>query len=179
MFCCSCFEKRKYSIETNLYFYFTNYFQLQPNVKPTGSATDEPITTSDDKSHMYWAKGTGFGTGSTQQSWNVEQALLRQKSEEEHVTVLLQVFKSFIFGAPDILLIFLTIFLKVLSSYINPGDKVPSSFSDDSEMSYRESAELLPELPPIFLDLLQQSCLTAALSSYLRNDSGKTINFYQ
>lgn len=40
---------------------------------------------------MYWAKGTGFGTGSTQQSWDVEQALLRQKSEEEHVTVLLQV----------------------------------------------------------------------------------------
>ena len=33
----------------------------------------------------------GFGTGSTQQSWNVEQALLKQKSEEEHVTVLLQV----------------------------------------------------------------------------------------
>lgn len=29
--------------------------------------------------------------GSTQQSWNVEQALLKQKSEEEHVTVLLQV----------------------------------------------------------------------------------------
>jgi hypothetical protein len=33
----------------------------------------------------------GFGTGSTQQSWNVEQALLKQKSEEENVTVLLQV----------------------------------------------------------------------------------------
>jgi baculoviral IAP repeat-containing protein 6 len=46
---------------------------------------------SDDKSHLYWAKGTGFGTGSTTQSWNVEQALLRQRSEEEHVTVLLQV----------------------------------------------------------------------------------------
>lgn len=46
---------------------------------------------SDDKSHLYWAKGTGFGTGSTAQSWNVEQALLRQRSEEEHVTVLLQV----------------------------------------------------------------------------------------
>lgn len=51
---------------------------------------------SDDKGHMYWAKGTGFGTGSTQQSWNVEQALLRQKSEEEHVTVLLQVSLMFI-----------------------------------------------------------------------------------
>lgn len=52
---------------------------------------DASLPTSDDKSHIYWAKGTGFGTGSTTQSWNVEQALLRQKSEEEHVTVLLQV----------------------------------------------------------------------------------------
>ncbi|XP_046485616.1 baculoviral IAP repeat-containing protein 6 isoform X2 [Neodiprion pinetum] len=51
---------------------------------------------SDDKSHLYWAKGTGFGTGSTQQSWNVEQALLRQRSEEEHVTVLLQVIASYV-----------------------------------------------------------------------------------
>jgi baculoviral IAP repeat-containing protein 6 len=54
------------------------------------AGSDEPVL-SDDKSHVYWAKGTGFGTGSTQQSWNVEQALLKQKSEEEHVTVLLQV----------------------------------------------------------------------------------------
>lgn len=54
-------------------------------------AEDASLATSDDKGHMYWAKGTGFGTGSTTQSWNVEQALLRQKSEEEHVTVLLQV----------------------------------------------------------------------------------------
>lgn len=45
---------------------------------------------------LYWAKGTGFGTGSTQQSWNVEQALMKQKSEEEHVTVLLQVLASYI-----------------------------------------------------------------------------------
>lgn len=51
---------------------------------------------SDDSSQSYWAKGTGFGTGSTQQSWNVEQALMRQKSEEEHVTVLLQVLASYI-----------------------------------------------------------------------------------
>lgn len=64
---------------------------MQPNVKTQSSSTEEPIALSDDKGHMYWAKGTGFGTGSTQQSWNVEQALLRQKSEEEHVTVLLQV----------------------------------------------------------------------------------------
>ncbi|XP_065072528.1 baculoviral IAP repeat-containing protein 6 isoform X2 [Ochlerotatus camptorhynchus] len=111
------------------------------------NGTDDQLN-SDDKSHIYWAKGTGFGTGSTQQSWNVEQALLRQKSEEEHVTVLLQ----------------------VLSSYINPGDKIPSNL-DSEELSYRECSETLPELPPIFLDLLQQSCMIPALSSYLRNDS--------
>jgi baculoviral IAP repeat-containing protein 6 len=62
---------------------------LKANLK-TPMNSDEQIS-SDDKSHVYWAKGTGFGTGSTQQSWNVEQALLKQKSEEEHVTVLLQV----------------------------------------------------------------------------------------
>ncbi|GAB0094178.1 Baculoviral IAP repeat-containing protein 6 [Sergentomyia squamirostris] len=115
---------------------------------PTGNAlgVDESMT-SDDKSHVYWAKGTGFGTGSTQQSWDVEQALLRQKNEEEHVTVLLQ----------------------VLSSYINPGDKIPAGVGD--EASYHEVTDITSELPPIFNDLLQQSCLIPALCSYLRNDS--------
>lgn len=48
-------------------------------------------TGKEEKSQLYWAKGTGFGTGSTRQSWNVEQALVRQRVEEEHVTQLLQV----------------------------------------------------------------------------------------
>ncbi|CAG9807884.1 unnamed protein product [Chironomus riparius] len=103
--------------------------------------------TSDDKSHVYWAKGTGFGTGSTQQSWNVEQALLKQKSEEDFVTVLLQ----------------------VLSSYINPGDIIPNA--DSNSINYRESALNTCDLPPLFIDLVQQSCLIPALCSYLRNDS--------
>jgi baculoviral IAP repeat-containing protein 6 (apollon) len=69
---------------------------IKPTIKtPAVAITDEQVI-SDDKSHVYWAKGTGFGTGSTQQSWNVEQALLRQKSEEEHVTVLLQVKKKIV-----------------------------------------------------------------------------------
>lgn len=129
-------------------------------IKPAGTKTAPGPTTSatstiddqmsDDKSHIYWAKGTGFGTGSTQQSWNVEQALMRQKSEEEHVTVLLQ----------------------VLSSYMNPGDIVPTAGACDSEsINYRESSD--SDLPPLFMDLLQQSCLIPALCSYLRNDSGK------
>lgn len=67
---------------------------IKPAAKPPAVAITDEQVSSDDKSHVYWAKGTGFGTGSTQQSWNVEQALLRQKSEEEHVTVLLQVISN-------------------------------------------------------------------------------------
>lgn len=60
---------------------------LQQNGQGSNGSTGK----TEDKSQLYWAKGTGFGTGSTQQSWNVEQALVRQRTEEEHVTVLLQV----------------------------------------------------------------------------------------
>lgn len=81
--------------------------------------------------------GTGFGTGSTQQSWNVEQALLKQRCEEEHVTVLLQ----------------------VLASYINPNGEAQEELAEEV-------------LPPAFHDLLANSSLLPALSSYLRNDSG-------
>lgn len=108
-------------------------------------AAEQPIGVSDDRSHVYWAKGTGFGTGSTSKSWDVEQALLRQKTEEEHVTV----------------------FLQVLSSYINPGDRVAASNPADTMSDDTNTMEL----PTVFFELLQQSCLIPALSSYLRNDS--------
>lgn len=39
-------------------------------------------------------------------------------------------------------------------------------------MSYHDTSDDSSELPPIFLDLLQHSCLIPALCSYLRNDSG-------
>lgn len=143
---------------------------IKPAVKTPAVAVTEEQVTSDDKSHVYWAKGTGFGTGSTQQSWNVEQALLRQKSEEEHVTVLLQVrFDS----KSDVQFDFNCASSQVLSSYMNPGDIVPTAETYDSDnITYRDSSEFC-ELPPLFMDLLQQSCLIPALCSYLRNDSGE------
>ncbi|XP_053613474.1 baculoviral IAP repeat-containing protein 6 isoform X2 [Plodia interpunctella] len=105
---------------------------------------------SEEKSQQYWAKGTGFGTGSTQQSWNVEQALVRQRTEEEHVTVLLQ----------------------VLASYMNPGEKWPPEESPASESS-QSSCESppAPALEPEFIDLVAGSSLVPAICSYLRNDS--------
>ena len=47
-------------------------------------------------SNLYWAKGTGFGTGSTIQQWDAEKTLMQQKMEEEHVTCILQILSSFI-----------------------------------------------------------------------------------
>ncbi|XP_069118544.1 baculoviral IAP repeat-containing protein 6-like isoform X2 [Argopecten irradians] len=100
---------------------------------------------SEEKSQQYWAKGTGFGTGSTTSSWDAEQALVRQKSEEEHVACLLQ----------------------VLASYVNPGGEVPENFED---LDYTAPSEKML-LPSSIAELLSQSCLVPAISSYLRNDS--------
>lgn len=114
---------------------------------------------SDDKSHVYWAKGTGFGTGSTAQSWDVETALQKKRAEEENVTCLLQ----------------------VLSSYINPqvskstlgDDKAMDTSSTPPGSTTTGNAEEQPEcfLPGDMATLLKNSCLFSAISGYLRNDS--------
>ena len=57
----------------------------------TSTTVAPPKPTTDERSQQYWAKGTGFGTGSTASYWDAEQALIRQKCEEEHVTCLLHV----------------------------------------------------------------------------------------
>ncbi|XP_065205960.1 baculoviral IAP repeat-containing protein 6-like isoform X3 [Planococcus citri] len=108
---------------------------------------------SEDKSHQYWAKGTGFGTGSTTQSWNVEQALCRQRFEEEHVTV----------------------FLQILACYMNPDFKLqdrPSAILEELNNLDKDSSPAdQPPLPALFVELVEHSCLLPALASYLRNDS--------
>lgn len=40
---------------------------------------------------LFWAKGTGFGTGSTTSDWNIENAVKKQKQEEQYITAILQV----------------------------------------------------------------------------------------
>ncbi|XP_071961824.1 dual E2 ubiquitin-conjugating enzyme/E3 ubiquitin-protein ligase BIRC6-like isoform X2 [Antedon mediterranea] len=99
-----------------------------------------------EKSQNYWAKGTGFGTGSTTSGWDVEQALNKQKVEEEHVTCLLQ----------------------VLSAFINPSGQLESKEGACEGMT---EDQLSAVFPPMFVKLLSHSCLLPAISSYLRNDS--------
>ncbi|XP_070181060.1 dual E2 ubiquitin-conjugating enzyme/E3 ubiquitin-protein ligase BIRC6-like isoform X3 [Littorina saxatilis] len=121
------------------------------------AATQSGMAQSEEKTQHYWAKGTGFGTGSTTSSWDAEQALLRQRSEEEHVACLLQ----------------------VLGSYINPGGHIPKDFFGEEEKDEDGVSTASPYTPPsekwllpeVVSDLLSQSCLIPAISSYLRNDS--------
>nr|XP_033791570.1 baculoviral IAP repeat-containing protein 6 isoform X2 [Geotrypetes seraphini] len=117
----------------------SNSNQTEPQVASShSSATTE-------EQQLYWAKGTGFGTGSTASGWDVEQALTKQRLEEEHVTCLLQ----------------------VLASYINPaGCSANGEFLSCESRGQNSNA-----LPSVLQELLSQSCLIPAMSSYLRNDS--------
>jgi len=69
---------------------------------------------------------------------------------------------------------------QVLASFINPGGLIPKEFEATSAVSEtfteKEDSEqsLLPAVLP---ELLTQSCLVPALSSYLRNDSGAVLLF--
>ncbi|KAK2527056.1 hypothetical protein Q9966_010515 [Columba livia] len=122
--------------------------QTEPQVSSTHNST------STEEQQLYWAKGTGFGTGSTASGWDVEQALTKQRLEEEHVTCLLQ----------------------VLASYINPAG---STSNGETQTSHEGRGQNSSALPSVLLELLSQSCLIPAMSSYLRNDSGScNLSFY-
>uniref|UniRef100_A0A8D0MRX5 Dual E2 ubiquitin-conjugating enzyme/E3 ubiquitin-protein ligase BIRC6 n=1 Tax=Sus scrofa TaxID=9823 RepID=A0A8D0MRX5_PIG len=112
--------------------------------EPQVSSSHNP--TSTEEQQLYWAKGTGFGTGSTASGWDVEQALTKQRLEEEHVTCLLQ----------------------VLASYINPAS---GAVNGEAQSSHESRGQNSNALPSVLLELLSQSCLIPAMSSYLRNDS--------
>ncbi|KAJ8014186.1 hypothetical protein DPEC_G00037640 [Dallia pectoralis] len=116
----------------------------------SGNSSEPTVSTghgggTSEEQQLYWAKGTGFGTGSTASGWDVEQALTKQRLEEEHVTCLLQ----------------------VLASYINPAGYVSHGEAPAGESRGHNSNAL----PTVLQELLSQSCLIPAMSSYLRNDS--------
>uniref|UniRef100_A0A7N8X1U1 Dual E2 ubiquitin-conjugating enzyme/E3 ubiquitin-protein ligase BIRC6 n=1 Tax=Mastacembelus armatus TaxID=205130 RepID=A0A7N8X1U1_9TELE len=118
-----------------------------PRNPNTSSSVSEPQLSSchgggtSEEQQLYWAKGTGFGTGSTASGWDVEQALTKQRLEEEHV----------------------------LASYINPAGSSSCHTTDASSADSR--AHSSSALPAVLQEMLSQSCLIPAMSSYLRNDS--------
>ena len=66
----------------------------------------------------------------------------------------------------------IVLIIQVLASYVNPGGHVPDDFKSPDYVEDSEQQTLPSGLP----ELLNQSCLVPAISSYLRNDSGKCID---
>ena len=63
------------------------------------------------------------------------------------------------------------VILQVLASCINPGGSISPDFINEV---YREADDVTNNgLPSALPELLSQSCLVPAISSYLRNDSGE------
>lgn len=65
-----------------------------------GQAAKTTTTSTSHQSNQpnYWAKGTGFGSGTTQQQWNVNQHIAKRKQDEENVACVLNVsFHNLIF----------------------------------------------------------------------------------
>uniref|UniRef100_A0A914WXR9 Uncharacterized protein n=1 Tax=Plectus sambesii TaxID=2011161 RepID=A0A914WXR9_9BILA len=114
-------------------------------------ATAPTSTANEERGPQFWAKGTGFGSGTTQQQWNVDLHVMKRKQDEDTVTCLLKVLASFIY--PDSL----------------SNKEASSTSTEDTSENDTEQSEA--KLPPTFSTLLKRSCLVPTLSSYLRNDS--------
>lgn len=85
-----------------------------PSASPTAEGFGEPMLIVQDdwdtketastaapsapKAPQYWDKGTGYGTGPTAQHWDVDDAMSRQKIQEEQATSMLLLMSAFIGG---------------------------------------------------------------------------------
>ncbi|XP_065205965.1 baculoviral IAP repeat-containing protein 6-like [Planococcus citri] len=104
-------------------------------------------------SRQYWAKGTGYASGTTTTSWDFTQTLNKQRLEEERISLLLQILAYFVNSDPKIL-------------------ERPSDILEEVDNLNEDSTSAdQPLLPIVFVELIEQSCLLPVLASYLRNDS--------
>uniref|UniRef100_A0A7M5TZX2 UBC core domain-containing protein n=2 Tax=Clytia hemisphaerica TaxID=252671 RepID=A0A7M5TZX2_9CNID len=76
------------------------YNQLTELGAPTMSMMPGAMGGMNESGSNYWAKGTGFGTGSTNSSWDIEKAMKQKKHEEEEMVIILQVLTAFIQRTP-------------------------------------------------------------------------------
>lgn len=57
----------------------------------SSSTTSVATKTLMQQQQNYWAKGTGFGTGSTASNWSIEKAYKEKKKEEELLVIVFKV----------------------------------------------------------------------------------------
>ncbi|EFX73355.1 hypothetical protein DAPPUDRAFT_253206 [Daphnia pulex] len=125
--------------ETSCYTSDANQVAASQTGSILGSITSQSQLQQQQQQH--WAKGTGFGTGSTAQTWDLDGAMQCQRQQEEQATCLLHTLAAYVHpSCPPIAL-------------IQPG------FTGS------------PVLPTELLNIVLASHLVAAICSYLRNDS--------
>ncbi|KAL7076726.1 hypothetical protein ACQ4LE_003795 [Meloidogyne hapla] len=173
------------------------------NIANTGSITltsaslpqQTATTTQTQNDGGYWAKGTGFGSGTTQQQWSLSQHVAKRRQDENNVAALLHILIAFISPHSQRL-------QEKQSINSNKKDKETTNFGDGIELALpieelttstksqneikktNETDELVEvdkigkggEFPSInlseeFVELLFRSCLFSTLNSYLMNDS--------
>ncbi|VDK62166.1 unnamed protein product [Onchocerca ochengi] len=178
-------------------------FGLATEERANSSGNIGPLVSSNlnvTQQHSFWAKGTGFGSGTTQQQWNVDLHVLKRKQDEQNVTHLLRVLSSFICPKINERLEA----EKIRSTNTSGGNTVAPLASLDSEdteahsrsqskspMSYLVSDSSMPgpssghqsfssaisstavkwSLSSAVIKMLSRSCLLPVLWAYLRNDS--------
>ena len=105
---------------------------------------------------QYWAKGTGFGTGSFNSKWNMKETVTKQQQEEALVTILFEVCHYHGPLSVNQLLLCVYYYIQVLGKYFKVlgGTTNVDCFSSG------------------LFNVCANSCLLPALASYLHNDSG-------
>uniref|UniRef100_A0A915NRX6 UBC core domain-containing protein n=1 Tax=Meloidogyne floridensis TaxID=298350 RepID=A0A915NRX6_9BILA len=70
---------------------------LTPAAPPTSAVPQQTTTTTQTQNDgNYWAKGTGFGSGTTQQQWSLSQHVAKRRQDENNVAALLHILIAFI-----------------------------------------------------------------------------------
>lgn len=124
---------------------------------------------------QYWAKGTGFGTGSTTSSYNMHAARAKHQMEEKYVSICFSI---------------LTEFLSLKDTHSDEkgsqtrireeggGGPEMAEESAEGEGVFKEEANEAEEFCGVeVIEMLCKSCLLPALASYLLNDSGTVLQF--
>ena len=162
------------------------------------------VTTSSD--HHYWAKGTGFGTGSTTSNWNMEAITAKQKAEEKYVSLCFAILAEFLsLGTPhgegmgvksegsDAVSVKSEASEDVSAKSEGGEATVVKAEGGEAVIEKAEGGDAASEegavfkgpspveLPdycsPEMAELLSDSCLLPAMASYLLNDSGELFSF--
>ncbi|CAK5079769.1 unnamed protein product [Meloidogyne enterolobii] len=69
---------------------------LTSAASPTSVPQQTTTTTQTQTNGNYWAKGTGFGSGTTQQQWSLSQHVAKRRQDENNVAALLHILIAFI-----------------------------------------------------------------------------------